>query len=44
MITVHGRCAGGKVGGGGIRERGEECSFNGGDEERLLSKSSPNVS
>ncbi len=35
MITFNGWCAGGK---------GGECSINGGDGERLLSKLSPTVS
>ncbi len=43
MITVNGWCAGGK--GGGVEKRGGgECSVNGGDGERLLSKLSPAVS
>ncbi len=35
MITVNGLCAGGK---GGEGKEGAECSVNGGDGERLLSK------
>ncbi len=43
MITVNGWCAGGK--GGGVGQRGVgECSVNGGDGERLLSKPTPTVS
>ncbi len=43
MITVNGWCAGGK--GGGIGENGMgECSVNGGDGERLLSKLPPTAS
>ncbi len=41
MITVNGWYAGGK---GGIGERGDECSVNGGDGERLLAKLPPTVS
>ncbi len=44
MITVNGWCAGGKGGGWvGQRGGGDECSANGGDGERLLSKLPPTV-
>ncbi len=35
MITVNEWCAGGM--GGGVEKWGDECSVNGGDEERFLS-------
>ncbi len=44
MITVNGWCAVGKGDGGRGNEGGGECSINGGDGERLLSKLSPTVS
>ncbi len=43
MITVIGWCAGGK-GGGMEMGGGAECSLNGGDGGRLLSKLSPAAS
>ncbi len=42
VITVNGWCADGM--GGGIEIWGDECSVNGGDGERLLSKLSPTFS
>ncbi len=39
MITVTGWCAGGME---RVGNRGDKCSVNGGDGERLLSKLSPN--
>ncbi len=41
MITVNGLLAGGM---GGVGEWGDECSVNGADGERFLSKLSPTFS